>query len=345
MSGGPLPAWLAPLARPAALGYGCVVRRRNARFDVGRGVERLPLPVISVGNLTTGGTGKSPVVAWVVDVLRRAGGRPLIAMRGYGTKTDGRSDEELEYGHSAPGTPVVAHPARRQAVVAALTGGLDADCVVLDDGFQHRRLARDLDLVLIDATRPGLGDRLLPAGWLREPATSLARASAVLVTRSKAIDPELGESIARIHGRPPIAWSRHAWRGVSEWTEGVERRCAADSLAGRHVYGLFGTGNPEAVRSAYAGAGATVVGVAALPDHAAYSARSLRRLVAQARARGADAIATTRKDWMKLRPLVAQLGGAPAGMPFLVPDLAIEFLAGEHALAHLVRAAARSGDR
>ncbi len=208
---GPLPGYMAPLTIPASWIYGAAVAARNARLDRGGGVAAIDRPVVSVGNLTAGGAGKTPMVAWIADLLGAHGRKPVIAMRGYGARPPEPSDEEAEYALRLPDVPVVADPDRLSALRRFLDANPAVDSVLLDDGFQHRRLARDLDLVLIDATRETLGDRLLPAGFLREPPSALRRADAVVVTRAVRVDDAIAAKIRAAHGRPPVAWSRHVW--------------------------------------------------------------------------------------------------------------------------------------
>lgn len=355
MSAGPLPGLLAPITVPASWGFGLAVAWRNRRFDAGSGVVRVPVPVISIGNITVGGTGKTPMVAWVTSVLRDAGRAPVIAMRGYGARPGERSDEEREYALTSPDTPVIARADRARAISEAIESGSTMDCVVLDDGFQHRMLVRDLDLVLIDATRPGFGDRLLPAGWLREPPSALRRASAVIVTRSEQHGDRhgrLAHEIERWHGRPPLAWAMHAWRDLSVWTDGARERMPVSWLAERKVIAVFGTGNPRSIEASVAAAGAHILMVMPRSDHARYAAADVAHLVNMARSMHADAIITTRKDWTKLAPLVRAAETAHAqdlrdtahlplpSIPFVVPELAIEMRSGETALRELIRAAA-----
>lgn len=181
----PLPG---PLGRLAGAIYAREIRRRNRAYDRGGRVTRLDRPVISVGNLSAGGTGKTPMVMKLATALLEAGHHPCIAMRGYKAAA-GRSDEAEEYRARLVNVPVVAQPDRISGLRAlfATEVGRDVDVVLLDDGFQHRRLARDLDIVLVDATRSPFEDRLLPAGYLREPPASLERAQAVVITHAEAV--------------------------------------------------------------------------------------------------------------------------------------------------------------
>lgn len=317
---GPLPVPGGLLAAFASL-YGRAVAARNRRFDRGAGVVRLASPVISVGNLTVGGTGKTPLVAEIAASLPSLGWRPVVAMRGYGAKVGGRSDEQMVLETLLPGLAVVAGPDRVRSLREAGEPRDLRTVVVLDDGFQHRRIARDLDLVLVDATRPALRGRLLPAGWLREPAESLRRADAVVVTRAAAFDAALAKEIERVHGRPPIAWVDHGWSAIDRFGGGDAAAVEPiEWLAGRRVAVAVGIGRPEAFAEMARAAGAEVVAAVTGRDHQAYSARSLRRILAATA--GAEAVLTTLKDWVKLRDLW------PPDKVALVPRLALRWTQG-----------------
>ena len=344
---GPLPQALAPLAWCAARVYGLGVSLRNARFDRGVGVRRLEVsgvcvPVISVGNLTAGGTGKSPFVAWVCAELVRAGAQPVIAMRGYGAEAPEESDEAREYATTAPGARVVVDPDRVSALHAALSQVDAADLarcvVVLDDGFQHRRLARDLDLVLVDATRPGLGGRLLPAGWLREPAGALRRADLVVVTRAAGFDGKLAAAIQRFHGREPFAWCDHRWSSIEVVSPAGSRVEPVAWLAGRPVALVAGIGNPAAFVGAARRAGVSIERETIARDHAFWEGTAGDAALASGR--GPGLVLTTRKDWVKLaaRPL-------PPGIEVAIPRLELAFLGGEEPLRERLASAARANLR
>ena len=187
--------------RALALAYGCIIDRRNARYDARQGVVTLDRPVVSVGNLSVGGTGKTPMVAALARALLDGGRNPCIAMRGYASnrRSDGLSDEAAEYQRELPGVPIVARADRLLGLIHlfAAEEGERVDTVLLDDGFQHRRIARQVDIVLLDASRNPFTDRLLPAGWLREPVGSLARATHVVITHAELADERTVGSIAR----------------------------------------------------------------------------------------------------------------------------------------------------
>jgi tetraacyldisaccharide 4'-kinase len=311
--------------------YGAAVRARNRRFDAGRGVVRAAVPVISIGNLSFGGTGKTPLTAWVVGVLREAGIAAGIAMRGYvptgcggGGRAEG-SDEAAEYRRLLPGVPVLVGADRARCIaehlrLGAAGGETKAACIVLDDGFQHRRLARDLDIVLLDATRPASHDRLFPRGWLREPVESLVRAHAVVVTHAEAAPPEAVATLAAwARGLGPrgmlVATARHAWvglAGLGETGEGAGEPplSPVGAIAGKRVVVACAIGNPGPFL-ARARAAAEVVGEAVFRDHAGYGARELAEIAGLIRAGRADAVITTEKDWSKLAGAAAERLGVP----------------------------------
>jgi len=180
-----------PIGAALARVYGIVIARINRRFDSGRGVVRFDRPVISVGNLSVGGTGKTPMVRRLIAILLEMERRPCIAMRGY-RKGTGESDEAAAYQREFPDVPVIAQANRTDGLIALFGDehegeGPHRDCIVLDDGFQHRQIGRELDIVLVDASRSPFRDRLLPQGWLREPAESLTRAGLVVVTHAESV--------------------------------------------------------------------------------------------------------------------------------------------------------------
>jgi tetraacyldisaccharide 4'-kinase len=357
---GPLPRVLFPITTPLAWGYERIIRARNARYDRGVGVKRVDVPVISVGNITMGGTGKTPMVAWIAERLISHGRRPAIAMRGYGATADQAGDEQLEYAERLPNVPLIVNPDRVQAIRAALAARPDFDCVILDDGFQHRRLHHDLNIVLVDATRDLEADRLLPAGHLREPLDSLRRADAVVVTRAARVNSSLASMIERHHGKPPLAWARHQWQSLMVFlSDGLsvpglpnideaESTCeasgltlhhaSADWLRGKRVLTMLGVGNPDAVIAQIESHGATVVANVPARDHESYTPAKLR--VAHGLCGGVDAMMVTLKDWVKIRTLLARAVSRSSQpmwpVPIIVPQLAIEVFAGADQLESLV---------
>ena len=292
------------LARAALAGlavpFGAVVTLRNAAFDRGLFIaRRAGVPVISIGNLTLGGTGKTPLVAWVTREMAARGLAPAIVSRGYGAARGEQSDEAAELAILLPGVP---HVADRDRVAAARTAAAaGAEVVVLDDGFQHRRLARDLDIVTIDATDPWGGGRLFPRGLLREPLAGLTRARVAVLTRATSVAAERRREIRR------EAEQACAGRALPAWIEAEHRplRVRAfsgttrplDWLAGRSVAAFAGIGNPAAFRGSLESCG----GFRGFPDHHRYSDADLDSLGGWARETGADVILTTLKDLVKVR--------------------------------------------
>lgn len=332
---GPMPRLLAPAWWLMARCYGAAVAWRNARFDRGGGVERFEAaPVISIGNMTAGGTGKSPFVAWSAAVLSDIGANAVITLRGYGATAAQESDEAREYARAAPAARVVVGARRREALCTAFAaGGADgwtaSAAVLLDDGFQHRRLARDLDIVLVDATRPALDGDLLPNGWLREPARNIARADLVVIT--KAHDPaeraRAAELVARVRGRPHDAACEHVWKSLEVHADGARRTEPVDWLRGRRVLSACALGNPRH----FHGMVARTTGVAPAEftraDHAAMDPRDLE--AARSRA-GAECVVTSRKDFVKFAAAIARTT--------VVPDLGISFLEGEQRVRDAIAA-------
>jgi tetraacyldisaccharide 4'-kinase len=341
-----VPAWvhrvrrtLAPVlgpivGAPYALGLGIVSRR----FDRGVGVARLPMPVVSVGNLSTGGTGKTPCVAWLVRELARHGHEPMIAMRGYARTRDGISDEQDEYERLLPGVAIAADPDRAGAIARVLAQraeqGLPApSVVVLDDGFQHRQIARDFDIVLIDATRPPGREHLLPLGDLREPLLALRRASAVLLTRCELACPadvrETVESIERVTLRdhadrpaPPVFRARHEWDGVMVSDRAGERHEPETFLAKRAlgVVCAIGRGDLFVQRVGRVG---RVVFSRVFDDHRDFSAADIDAIAAALVSAQAGALVVTEKDWSKLRrvPGICERLGLPIARPRLTLEI------------------------
>ncbi|MFQ5843634.1 MAG: tetraacyldisaccharide 4'-kinase [Planctomycetota bacterium] len=272
----PLLLLLAPLA--AFYSAGARVRARSWR-DRRR---RLPHPVLSVGNLTLGGTGKTPFVLHACRELRARGRRPGILSRGYRGGPEGNDEARMLAGH-LPDVPHVQNPDR-------LAGGISirdrVDCYVLDDGFQHHPLHRDVDVVLVDATDPFGGGWCPPAGRLREPLGALARADLVVLTRADlASREELGDAMRRVRSRTPAPVA----------TAAFEPSCDRD-LDGEEVLLACAIGNPAPFRRAVASLGARVVQERIFRDHHRYTARDVERL-----ARPGLPVVVTEKDAVKLR--------------------------------------------
>jgi tetraacyldisaccharide 4'-kinase len=319
VSHGPLAALLWALSR----GYGRGVRLRNGWLDRGLSpVRRLPVPVISVGNLTAGGTGKTPMALHLAGDLRRRGIRPAVVSRGYrggaerggGVVSDGErrllgasqsGDEPHLLAERLPGVPVVVGADRFLAGMTAVSR-FSPDLILLDDGFQHRRLARELDLVLLDARRPLGNGHLLPRGPLREAPSALRRADALILTRSD-----------RGGGRPfhvpgteriPVFRARHrpalrrivpAGRPLGEAEAGPS---ASSPLEGRRIFLFSGLAHNADVLRTVRALGGRTVGTADFPDHHVFSDADRAAILRDARQAEADLLATTEKDAVRLPP-------------------------------------------
>ncbi|MBK8914351.1 MAG: tetraacyldisaccharide 4'-kinase [Phycisphaerales bacterium] len=335
--------FLAALLSPAAAIYGAAVALRNRRYDGGgSAVHRAPLPVISVGNLTVGGTGKTPVVMEIVRRLRGVGVRAAVVTRGYAAAPGQKADEVLEFREALPDTPVVVNPDRvRGARDAATEHG--AECVVLDDGFQHRRLARDLDIVLIDALAPWGGGRLLPAGRLREPLRNLRRAQAVIITRANQTTDARCAEIEQCVGElaPRAACIRSEIRPLAV-CDRDGRSHPPEHAAAQAVLAVCGIGNPATFEALLRNCGVRPVAVRRFRDHHRYTARDVEGLVREATRQAATVVLTTRKDWVKLAPLWP----SAAGPTLLRLDVEARLLdTGGALLALLRRAVARDSQR
>ena len=290
--------------RPFEVLYRFAVTLRNACYDRGAGIGPHPgVPVLSVGNLTAGGTGKTPLVIEIARRLRDSGAKPAILTRGYGGSRQRPADEVLELRAALPDVPVVVNPDRLAGAREALRQHA-ADVLVLDDGFQHRRMPRDLDIVLIDALDPWGGGRLLPAGRLREPRESLARADVVVLTRCNQVPPEVaGHIVAEIQALADRASVvRAAVEPAGLWTVHDEPRELAE-LAYRCVMPVSAIGNPESFERLLCEHVGRLVRSLRFRDHHRYRPADVTRIVRTARQREADTVVVTRKDWPKLAPL------------------------------------------
>jgi tetraacyldisaccharide 4'-kinase len=310
----PLPAALRWAGPVLAAGFGAAVALRRWCYRTGlRRVRRAPVPVLGVGNLTAGGTGKTPAVACLARGLLARGRRPAIVLRGYGARTPGElNDEGRELARALPGVPVLANPDRHAGARAAAARGYDV--VLLDDGFQHWRLARDLDLVLVDAKDPFSGGRLLPWGYLREKPEALARAGAVLITRSDSAPPEalaaLRAELARLAPKACLGLARHAPTQLRRLFTGAPLE-PARNLARRRVLAACALAQPAAFHETLVGLNAEVTIGWTYPDHHAYTKGELDEWLTQAGRVSAAGVVVTEKDAAKLETLPPPPPDAP----------------------------------
>lgn len=317
--------------RLAETPYALAMSWRNRRYDRGRAeVHRLSVPVISVGNITMGGTGKTPMVAWLARWYRRDFVRVALVSRGYGATTS-RNDEALELEQLLPDVPHVQNADRVAASRMAIEE-FESQLIVLDDGFQHRRLARDLDIVLLDALEPFGFQHVFPRGMLREPLAGLRRAGVVALSRADLVDAERRRAIKAEARRyaPESLWieCRHAPQGIRS-ADGVETPLA--SLRGKPVAAFCGLGNPAGFRRTLEKAGLEVAAWREFPDHHAYTREDVASLRTWAASERVEAAICTHKDLVKIA--LDQLGSVPlwalsigleitAGLPDLESRLA-----------------------
>ena len=332
----PLPR---PLASPLSRIYRAILTRRNRAFNRGTNVTRLPIPVISVGNLSVGGTGKTPMVRCITQWLTDAGAKPAIAMRGYKSHPSSKSDEQLEHADAFPSVPIIAQP-DRLAGLQPLIEERCIDCAILDDGFQHRTIARDLDIVLLDATRNVFADRCLPAGWLREPVTSLSRAHIVILTHCESAHPqsiaEQRKKLTDLLNNRPILEAHHHWDHLITRTGTLP----VESLTAKPVMIACGIGNPTAFINQARAAGANIKSQLIRRDHHNWHRTDVRALhklsQSSSCATHRPAILTTGKDWHKLEPLL------PPDVNLLMPALSLKCVPEESTLKDRVLQTCRS---
>jgi tetraacyldisaccharide 4'-kinase len=313
---------------PFSAGFRFGVALRHAGYKRGWfKTRRLSRPVVSVGNLTVGGTGKTPLVACVANLLLRRGWKPSILTRGYGRSSKaemlvvppggGRRAEAQEIGDEPallarmlPGVPLVVCADRFRGGQTA-EERFQVDAHILDDGFQHLALARDVDLLALDAMQT-LSDRhLLPAGRQREPLSALRRAQIVVLTRTDSLDPQcLEELVLRVHPAAQVFRSRTELLG---WTDALSGEAIPiEGIRAQKVAAFCGIGNPRAFFADVRRWGFSLVAEDAFPDHHVYTGEEIQRLVAVARKNGAAALLTTQKDavrfsrdWTPQLPILA----------------------------------------
>jgi tetraacyldisaccharide 4'-kinase len=290
--------------------YGAAVALRNMAYARGWArVERVAAPVISVGNLTTGGTGKTPVAAWLARWFRARSVRVCFLSRGYRAGDDALNDEALVLEHLCPDVPHLQNPDRVSAARTALEE-LDMQLLILDDGFQHRRLARDLDVVLIDALEPWGCGHLLPRGYLRESRRGLRRADLAVVTRVDTISAQRLEQILcdiqRIAPGLPVATVRFESHQLANWSGATQ---AAGSEHNGPIGAFCGIGNPRGFFATLAGMNLSPSARREYPDHHRYTRDDVNELIAWGQSAGLTALLTTRKDLVKLQ--TDRLGTVP----------------------------------
>lgn len=291
--------------------YLVVSELRNEGFRRGLfTVESVHVPVISVGNLTTGGTGKTPTVAWIIHQLQKLDQQPAIISRGYRSLDGEENDEKRLLDELCRGVP---HLQNRRRIEAAreILNSAPVTALVLDDAFQHRQMHRDLDLVLIDALNPwGFGE-LLPRGLMRERLCHLNRAQLFLLTRCDLVPEEQLQSITKrirsVSSAPVLRTRFEPQRFINAAGETLSLQQAAE----RPGLAFCGIGNPDGFRRTLTqlAAGISTDNLIPFPDHHHYAAEDLGRIQQRAESQGAELLLTTRKDLVKIRQ--NQIGGTP----------------------------------
>jgi tetraacyldisaccharide 4'-kinase len=336
-------AFLRLLAGIAGCAYSTVIQIRNFLYSHNLlksfGVTQAGLkttdrtqqtvPVISIGNITVGGTGKTPMVIWLCNFLQNKGLKCDILTRGY-KSTGGQDDEPAMLAKNCPGAAVVVNPDRLAGAIEAVKKHR-AQVLVMDDGFQHRQLHRDIDIVTIDATRPFGFGKMLPAGLLREPAASLKRANAAIITRSDLVSENdlsnLTDTLKRIN--PNMAVARAIHSPLYAISEG-DKKIPLEQLRGKTVYSFCGIANPNAFFATIESLGVRIAGTKIYDDHYDYAIKDVEEIIKEARQAGAAMVLTTEKDFNKIKweqDKIAYLG------------IQIKFITGEEQITGLIERA------
>jgi tetraacyldisaccharide 4'-kinase len=296
----------------ASFPYQLVVNCRNKAYQLGLlRTYRAGVPVISIGNITAGGTGKTPACAAIAKWLRNRGLRVAILSRGYGALADGLNDEARELDNLLPDVPHLQAPNRTETARIAVEE-LEMEVLLLDDGFQHRRLARDLDIVLLDATNPFGWGHLLPRGLLREPLKGLRRADLVIVTRSDQVTTQdlanLRTKVQRVS--PKAGWVEAIHAPVC-WRNSSGQELPLDHFAGKPTLALSGIGNPRAFLKTIEGLSGTIVDHIQFPDHHPYSPMDVQGIIERIGQCSVppQCVLCTGKDLAKLA--IDQIGSVP----------------------------------
>jgi len=298
---------------PFSFAYGAIVALRNQLFD--RGIlkqVKLSCPVISIGNITAGGTGKTPMTILTANGLKAHGFRPAVLSRGYGGRltTSGNvvsagartllspeeaGDEPVLIAGAAPGIPVLTGPDRGVSGRLAIEK-FGADVLVLDDAFQHRQLFRDVNIVLFDEDRPFGNGRLLPAGPLREPPTALNRAD--IIVETGIARGEKGRKKPARHNKIPSFRARYQPLDIIQGND--HQILPPEALQGKKIYAFTGIAGPNKFRATLEELGATIIKFLAFPDHYFYKQDDVQAITGEAKALNAEMVITTEKDGVKL---------------------------------------------
>lgn len=354
------------LLTPLSYVYAVVLKTRSWLYDCELlRQKQLPCKVISVGNIVAGGTGKTPAVIWIAKYLQSEGFQVGVLLRGYGRAgdhsvsvvSDGKQiltsltesgDEAGMIARKLPGVPIVVGGDRYAAGLEVIQlWGHTNGVLILDDGFQRRQLARDLDIVTIDSTQPFGTGKLLPAGTLREPKTALKRTDLLLLTRTDLATESV--NFKRLADGKQIFESCHQPTRLYQLSDGSDRsesserdeECALDLLNGRSILAVCGIGNPEAFAATLGQFEPKAVELLPFPDHHRYSLADLNDISARVREVGADIVVTTEKDSQKLEAFAATTEfSLPESVQFFVLGIELEIRTNIAALKKRLRQAA-----
>ncbi len=313
-------------------GYLAVTKIREALYEKGIfQTVKLPVPVISVGNLTCGGTGKTPLVEWIARLLLDAGRKAVILSRGY--RGRGETSDESQALQDGLGQIVHLLGADRVATGRRAVEEFGADCLILDDAFQHFRVARDLDIVTIDALNPFGYGYVLPRGLLREPVVGLRRADAVVITRADQGEQTVVDAVHQraLRAKPSllVAEAMHKPTGLVRWADG--ERLPVEWVKDKRILAFCGIGNPRAFALTVESVGARIAGLVEFADHHPYGPGDLTALRAEALRLGVEAVVTTRKDAVKIGRQ------SDLGAPLLALDVRLEIARGREELERKIR--------
>ena len=301
---------------PLALFYSGIIYWRNFFYNFGFFIsKRLPCTVISVGNITVGGTGKTPMVIFLAQLIKQHGKKVAILSRGYGRKTkgtilvtDGKSkssisnledcgDEPYLLANTLKGIPLVVDNDRFRGGMF-LTQRFQPQIIILDDGFQHRALERDLDLVLVNSCDRMIDHKILPYGILREPWKNIARADAIILTKTNLQQPK--PFLSKKLKKTKIMVFNSQIKNVISPLQ-YHSKPKSLTLKNKNVFLFSGIGDPFSFRSSIENLGAIICGVKEFKNHYSYTKQDLTIINQQANKTNAEYLVTTEKDWVKVK--------------------------------------------
>ncbi len=321
--------------------YGCGVRVVQAAYDLGLFPRhKLPRPVVSVGNITVGGSGKTPLVIWLARRLQKDGYRVAVLTRGYRSQNHEEGNDEVAMMRElCPDVPVIVGKDRVATAMQFLFSH-DVDVFLMDDGFQHRRLRRDLDLVAVESLNGFGNGHLLPRGILREPLSSLHRADVVVLTKTE-INPEgqkmIEEAMLRRGIVKPMLHARQVVTGFVNLKN--QQRKDAGWLKDQNVLALSSIADPAAFESTLQKQGARISSRIFYPDHYHYGVEDVQQIVNAARQNTVSVIVTTHKDAVKLEALISNV---PREIDIWVLNIDVEMVDHENILFQRIHSLLRA---